>query len=105
MTTDDGVLHPESVKEALYASASVANVVTGNFRLAKRGRGAELAVQLRTGKQLPATIEDDLLAALAGFSDVRPAVRFFAYDAFPYNVGVDWERKFAYLEPRSGVSD
>jgi hypothetical protein len=73
--------------------------VTGNFRLAMRARHPELVVQLRAGHELSAAAEDDVLAALATFSDVRPRVRFHRYDAFPYHVGVDWERKFAYLEP------
>jgi phenylacetate-CoA ligase len=95
----DGQLFPEEVKEALYADFGLAGEITGNFRLLARGDEVELHVQLRQGRSAEGrgASVDALLSNLHPLSDVRPQVRFHAHEAFPYNMNVDWERKFAYL--------
>ncbi|MBL8698487.1 MAG: hypothetical protein JNK67_08945 [Alphaproteobacteria bacterium] len=94
----DGDLSPEAVKEAIYSDDGVANAVTGNFRLSSGRDGkAELDLQLRRDRDLPPAGADRLGAALDGFSDVLPRIRFHAYAEFPWAMEVDYERKFRYL--------
>jgi phenylacetate-CoA ligase len=94
--TPSGKLFPEAVKEALYRDCAIARVITGNFRITGGGRG-ELHVQLRQDKHAPPDAESLLLDALAQYSDVQPEIRFYPTGDFPYNMSIDFERKFAYI--------
>ncbi|MCB1777708.1 MAG: hypothetical protein KDI50_09755 [Candidatus Competibacteraceae bacterium] len=98
LPTSDGPIYPEAVKEALYAHADIAATITGNFRLRMEQGSAVLDIQLREGRRSAPRAVERFLAALADYSRVMPQqVAFGDYLSFPYNMSVDWERKFAYL--------
>jgi phenylacetate-CoA ligase len=98
LRTAAGDLSPEAVKEAIYADTPVADAVTGNFRLSlDAGGGPRLDLQLRRERSEPAAGIDRLAAAVAGYSDVQPRIRFHRYTDFPWAMEVDYERKFRYL--------
>lgn len=98
LQTSEGNLFPEAVKEALYWDRAVAEAITGNFRLRRDGNRARLDIQLRSGRGMPAAGDVKVLEGLRPYSAVAPDVVFHAYERFPFNIGVDYERKFAYLE-------
>jgi phenylacetate-CoA ligase len=97
LQTPAGNVFPEAVKEALYADRAVARAITGNFRLAPDKDFGRLHVQLRPGFAEPKAAGETLREGLHRYTGVVPAVSFHSFEAFPYNVGVDYERKFAYL--------
>jgi phenylacetate-CoA ligase len=97
LSTDDGLLYPEAVKEALYADHRIAALATGNFRLTGKNGKALIEFQLRKGKKAHATAVDDFLIHLAEYSNVSASVDFYSYSTFPYAMELDWERKFSYL--------
>jgi len=99
LETPEGRLFPEAVKEALYRDRAVAEAITGNFRLRRDGERARLDIQLRSGRRMPAAGDAEVLEGLRPYSVVTLDVRFHVYERFPFNVGVDYERKFAYLDP------
>ncbi|PXX35321.1 hypothetical protein [Undibacterium pigrum] len=93
----DGRLYPEAVKEALYADKRIAATITGNFRMSQVEGETLVAVQLRPGRAIPAGATEILSAALAEYSSATAHFHFWQHAEFPYNCGVDYERKFAYL--------
>ncbi|MES2039568.1 MAG: hypothetical protein V4495_17195 [Pseudomonadota bacterium] len=94
---DDGRLYPEAVKEALYADKRIAAAITGNFRMSLLDGQARVAVQLRPDHAIPAGAADTLGAALAEYSSATAHFHFWQHAEFPFNCGVDYERKFAYI--------
>ena len=94
----NGTLSPEEVKEAIYAEPEIAGRVTGNFRLNPTTDGPiDIVLQLRAGKTAPTNASARLASALKAISAVPVAPRFLPFDGFPYNMQVDWERKFRYV--------
>jgi phenylacetate-CoA ligase len=82
-------------KDALYVDPSVAARVTGAFRLTVSPAGPCMQVQLVRGAETDVAFENRLRAALQlGHADVSVLVT--PYEAFPYGLGLDYERKFAY---------
>jgi phenylacetate-coenzyme A ligase PaaK-like adenylate-forming protein len=98
LATEAGPLYPEAVKEALYRDAAIAEAITGNFRLSPMARHGNLEIQLRAGRNKPVRAVESVLEALATYAAVQPAVEFRAFTDFRYNIGVDYERKFSYLD-------
>ena len=99
LKTEAGPLYPEAVKEAMYADHAVAATLTGNFRLKSAGNGgAVLHLQLRRDVPAIAGGGERLQVALQPLSPVPTEVRFHAYQAFPWAMEVDYERKFRYLD-------
>jgi phenylacetate-CoA ligase len=93
-----GKIFPEAVKEALYVHHDIAASITGNMRLWHDNGEARLDVQLREQHKSAPAAEDRLMGAIGEYSDTLPdVIAFHPYAAFPYNMNVDWERKFAYL--------
>lgn len=97
LETRQGPLYPEAFKEALYAEPSLARLFTGNFRMLPDGDAGQVLLQLRKDKVAAADTADRLLAHLTSYSEARPRITILPYDAFPYSMGVDYERKFQYL--------
>ena len=98
LPTREGNLFPEAVKEALYGDHDLAASITGNFRISGRENGgALLKIQLRKGKHAVADAEARLTELLARYTPVRPSIEFLRYETFPHAMGVDYERKFAYI--------
>ena len=82
-------------KDALYSDATIADRLTGAFRVTVAAAGPRVQVQLARGAHTDAAFEDRLRTALdVGGAAVDVAVS--AYEAFPYGIGLDYERKFAY---------
>ena len=93
-----GSLSPEEVKEAIYAEPEIAGVLTGNFRLTNNADGKiEIALQLRDKRTAPSDASTQFVSALKAISAVPVVPRFLPFDGFPYNMQVDWERKFRYI--------
>ena len=93
-----GQIFPEAIKEALYAHHDLAASVTGNLRLWDDNGVARLDLQLREGYTSVPAAGDRLMSAIGEYSNTLPdVIAFHPHAAFPYNMSVDWERKFAYL--------
>jgi phenylacetate-CoA ligase len=97
LPTAEGKLYPEAVKEAIYADARFAILLTGCFRLSGDNGATLLEFQLRKGRKAYPGAAEEFLAHLSGYSKARPRVVFYDYAAFPHGMELDWERKFQYL--------
>jgi phenylacetate-CoA ligase len=81
-------------KDALYTDPSVADRLTGAFRVTVAA-APRVELQLVRGAQADVTFADRLRSALRLVrADVEVSVS--PYEAFPYGVGLDYERKFTY---------
>jgi phenylacetate-CoA ligase len=97
-TLPDGS-HVGAYKDALYSDPVVADRLTGAFRITTLEVGAVIVhVQLVRGAQSDGAFEERLRAAL-GMSPQAGRVIVSSYEAFPYGMGLDYERKFAYYVP------
>lgn len=93
---ETGTTHISAVKDCLYRDAAVADALTGAFRLERPGKEHTLHLQLRPGISRGQGFESSLRAALP--EPVRGAdIRLWAYESFPFGMGLDYERKFKYL--------
>jgi phenylacetate-CoA ligase len=91
-----GGSHVGAYKDALYSNPEVADRLTGAFRVAPLEAGSVVVhVQLVRGAQSDREFETRLRAAL-GMSADAGSVIVSSYEAFPYGMGLDYERKFAY---------
>ena len=81
-------------QDALYDNQSVADAVTGAFRLVIEGERITIHIQLRKsqGEPIAGLVCDALPEGLRARSDVK----FWAYLDFPFGLTLDYERKFAY---------
>jgi phenylacetate-coenzyme A ligase PaaK-like adenylate-forming protein len=85
-------------KDALYANHQIARCLTGALRLIFAGRQCTMHVQLVKGQAPDAAMERALLREMA--FDVRPArLVLWPYAAFPFGMGLDYERKFSHFVP------
>ena len=89
---------PEQVKEALYADADLASATTANFRLRSGVEAAEVLVQLAPGVAAERGLADRFRLALARYVSAPVALSCIPYEAFPYGMALNYERKFDYLE-------
>jgi phenylacetate-CoA ligase len=93
-----GGSHVGVYKDALYADPAVADRLTGAFRISTTEAGGLLVhVQLVRGTESDAAFEDRLRATLRLQSSERVVAS--RYEAFPYGMSLDYERKFAYYVP------
>jgi phenylacetate-coenzyme A ligase PaaK-like adenylate-forming protein len=91
-----GGSHVGVYKDALYADATVADRLTGAFRVTCSEYGfVEMHVQLVRGARADREFEDRLRAALEIPAHAGRVIAS-SYECFPYGMGLDYERKFAY---------
>ena len=91
--------HVAFYKDALYSDPAVADRLTGAFRLTSRESGfIVIHVQLVRGAPADAVFENRLRTAL-GIPSTTGQVIASPYEAFPYGMSLDYERKFAYYVP------
>jgi len=91
--------HVAFYKDALYSDPAVADLVTGAFRLTPRESGVlVMEVQLVRGAQADAAFGNRLRTTLGIPSDAGQVITL-PYEAFPYGMSLDYERKFAYYVP------
>jgi len=87
--------HVAVFKDALYADHALARQLTGAFRLVLSDLRCTMHVQ-----RVPGPGDDDALArglVQAMPPAIRPAdLRVWPYAAFPFGMGLDYERKFTY---------
>lgn len=98
-----GLPSVESIKELIYLDHTIADQLSGAFRLAKDDCGRiQLTLQGNTAVSLPPALRNRLmhLCAQRGFADLE--VDLVEPADFPWRPLLDFERKFAYLAP-SGV--
>lgn len=87
--------HVGFYKDALYADHRAARLLTGAFRVAFAGDECTLHVQLAGSPVSLGTLQEDILRAMP--PHVRPdRLVLWAYHEFPFGMGLDYERKFAY---------
>ena len=86
-------------KDALYSDPAIADRLTGAFRLTPLASGFIVAhVQLVRGAEADSGFEVRLAAAM-GIPAHAGHVIASPYEAFPYGMTLDYERKFAYYVP------
>ena len=82
-------------QDALYENDSVADAVTGAFRLTPEGERVTMHIQVRKNQREPIAglVSDALPAELRSRIDIK----FWAYLDFPFGLTLDYERKFSYM--------
>jgi phenylacetate-CoA ligase len=94
-----GGSHVGVYKDALYSDPVVADRLTGAFRVACLESGFVVVhVQLVRGAKSDREFGERLRAALRMPPDAGSVI-VSSYEAFPYAMGLDYERKFAYYVP------
>lgn len=92
-----GATHVSVIKDSLYRAPGVADALTGAFRLEPHDKGYTLHLQCRPGLSGMQDLESSLRAALP--EPLQGAeIRLWAYEAFPFGMTLDYERKFRYLK-------
>jgi len=87
-----------SYKDALYADQDLARHFTGGLRLIFSGGRCTMHVQLAKGQAPGTSLHQAVLRQMA--ADIRPALLvLWPYAAFPFGMGLDYERKFSYYVP------
>ena len=101
---DGEKVYPECMKEALYADFTVAESVTGNFRIQKyqktadkTGDAAEIIIQLCPGVKDDGSMYPRLRPHVHQWLGKDYPVRFIPYYQFPFGMTLDYERKPKYL--------
>jgi phenylacetate-CoA ligase len=90
--------HVGFYKDAVYANRELARQVTGAVRLVFSGSQCTVHVQLVRGQAPEPGLEAGLRREMK--ADVRPVqVVLWSYAAFPYGMGLDYERKFRHYVP------
>ena len=90
-----GGSHVASYKDALYSDPTVADRLTGAFRVTSSESGVVVVhVQLVRGGQADSAFENRLRTAL-GIPPSAGQVIASPYETFPYGMSLDYERKFA----------
>jgi phenylacetate-CoA ligase len=91
--------HVAAYKDALWFDDGVADRLTGAFRLhSLEGGFLVVHVQLVRGEEGGSDLEDRLRTAL-GIAPSAGKVVACRYEAFPFGMSLDYERKFAYYVP------
>lgn len=95
-----GMPSVESVKELIYSEPTVADQLTGAFRIAKAAGGVKLVLQVNHDRaiQYPG-LHQHLVALGSTHLSVPFELELLAPLAFPYRPVLDHERKFPYLAP------
>lgn len=91
-------VYPEQVKEGLYHEADLARQTTANFRLASGPDRAMLRIQLLPGAGEPQALAGRFAEAVSHYVDAPLRVTCETYADFRNGMGLDYERKFDYLE-------
>ena len=92
--------HVTVYKDAIYADARVAEVLTGAVRLTFDAAGATMHVQLVRGAESGAWIAAALRDALPP-SAGPVSIQVWAYERFPFGMSLDYERKFVSYDPQA----
>ncbi|MDY7009772.1 MAG: hypothetical protein SVV80_03355 [Planctomycetota bacterium] len=91
-------VYPEQVKEGLYLDPELAGLITANFRLFSGPQRADLRIQLSPGIADRKGLAERFAEAVAKYVHAPLAVTCHAYESFKSGMGLDYERKFAYLK-------
>ncbi len=90
--------HVGLFREAIFASPEAALLLTGALRIHVEDNEMTLHIQLMPGRSDNGTVAATVAAQVV--ASCRPAhVRVWSYEAFPYGMGLDYERKFRYYDP------
>jgi phenylacetate-CoA ligase len=91
-------------KDALYADPRIADRLTGAFRVTPLETGFVIVhVQLAPGARVRPDFADRVRSAL-GIQTGAGQVVVSKYEDFPYGMGLDYERKFAYYVPGEALA-
>jgi len=91
-------VYPEQVREGLYHDPDLARLTTANFRLASGEQRGRLRIQLAQGVCPQGRLNDAFASAVGRYVAAPLEVSCEAYETFGSGMGLDYERKFAYLE-------
>ena len=93
-----GLPSVESIKELIYSEPTVADQLTGAFRIAKAAGGVQLVIQVNHDREIQYPELHQHLVALGNIHLSVPfELELLAPLAFPYRPVLDYERKFPYL--------
>jgi phenylacetate-CoA ligase len=96
--------HVGTYKDALYADSRIADRLTGAFRVTPIETGFIIVhVQLVPGAKVGPDFADRVRAVL-GIPVYAGQVVVSKYGEFPYGMGLDYERKFAYYVPGEALA-
>jgi phenylacetate-CoA ligase len=90
--------HVGTFKDALYADAAAAALLTGAVRVVCRGGECTMHVQLVPGAGPSSQLQQAIHRGLPAHLD-RSRVVLWPYTRFPYGMTLDYERKFSYHVP------
>lgn len=95
-----GGIHVDHFKAALYGDPEIAKCVSGAHRIVQDEVGLRWEVQARrVFADDPNSLSERLKSVAARMMPVHPlTVQVKAYDQFPHELSIDYERKFVYWE-------
>jgi len=94
--------HVGVYKDALYADRNAARHLTGAFRLVFSGDKFDMHIQLNRQGMPEAALEESIRRSIP--SSVQPEnMVLWPYASFPFGMGLDYERKFAYYVPEDAT--
>ena len=98
-TAGDKKVFPEQVKEGIYLIPELARKTTANFRLASGDDAVRLRVQLAPGVEPAPGLAEQFAEAVARYVTAPLRVTCQRYEDFADGMALDYERKFAYIDP------
>jgi phenylacetate-CoA ligase len=98
VTVPGGSVSPEQIKEGLYTDFTVAAATTGLFRLSKEQDTALIELQLKKGVTPDTDMEDRFRKAVLKCIPVESRIQLYPYQSYPYQMEVDYERKFKNMD-------
>ncbi|KZK99890.1 hypothetical protein PsAD14_00631 [Pseudovibrio sp. Ad14] len=88
------------IKDLLYKNPSIAQELTGAWRMEQRGDDWNLNLQLNQSGAL----NDAQIKELSNSMPMKTHLKIWSYSDFPFGVSTDYERKFCYFEEQTDVA-
>lgn len=99
ITLEEGlVLRPEFVKELLYQDKDIASHITGNFKLSNSRAGLRIEIQTKEKTNRSQEFEDKVRNILLSNIPAKIEIIIYPYREFPYQMELNYEKKFQYLD-------
>ncbi len=94
---NDKKVYPELIQEGLYSDDEVASSTTGNFRLINAGEAPNLHIQLKKGVAINEDLKSKFYSSISNYIYSEIPITFNLYMYFPFEMGLDYERKFKHI--------
>ncbi len=98
ITLEEGfALRPEFVKELLYKEKTIAENITGNFKLSNSKAGLRIEIQTKKTTPLSEQLENHIRDVLITNIPAKAEIIIYPYRDFPHGMELNYEKKFQYI--------